>query len=116
MMAAEAVFSRSRTPKAQARDRALLTAAAGLERFTTHEVAQKAAGSTTGAEAGPWYGAASFLLRTLAREGHIEIVSAPGAKPYVYAWADEDAAAEDRSERGQTPGAGTSGAPTQVAA
>jgi len=80
-LAAVAVFERSRTARAQARDRALLTAAAGLDRFTTTDVAVRA-GNTY------WYGAASILLRTLRREGHLRVVSDPGSKPYVYEWVD----------------------------
>lgn len=81
-LAASAVFDKRRGEKARRRDRALLTAAAGLERFTTDDVVSRA-GNTY------WYGAASVLLRSLRQEGHVRVVSDPGSKPYVYEWVAE---------------------------
>lgn len=80
-MAAPAVFERSRSARAVVRDRALLDAAARLDRFTTAQVARDA-GNTH------WYGAASVLLRHLRAEGHVRIVSPEGAKPFVFEWCE----------------------------
>lgn len=68
-----------RSPKAEDRDRALLSAALGLPAFTARDLCSVASCSS-------WASAARHVLRVLHREGLVEIVSPDGTKPYVYAW------------------------------
>lgn len=80
---------RPRGTIAEARDRSLLAAACDLRAFTTQDVVSRATHSTTQVHAThPWYSTASALLRTLHREGHLRIVSAPRVKPYAYEWVE----------------------------
>lgn len=79
-MAAAEIFDRRRRAHIVFRDRALLTAAAGMERFTISDVAARA-GSTY------WYGGAQRLLYVLRREGHIRCTTPEWSKPIVYEWA-----------------------------
>lgn len=65
--------------KAEARDRALLGAAADQRAFTTKDVVRRASCTS-------WYSAAAHLFRVLHRDGHLRIVSPDGTKPYVYEW------------------------------
>lgn len=81
-MAAESVFGRSRKPSAVERDRALLSAAAGLERFTVKDLLRVTSCTS-------WASAAHNLCRALRAEGHLRVVSPEGSKPYVYEWSEQ---------------------------
>lgn len=81
-MAAGSVFDRSRKPTAVERDRALLTAAAGMERFTVKDLLRITSCTS-------WASAAHHLCRALRSEGHLRVVSPEGTKPYVYEWAEQ---------------------------
>lgn len=80
-MAASAVFDRNQRRRTRTAERDVLTAAAGLERFTITDVA-RAAGSTY------HYCTAQRLLRVLFLEGHLRKVNVPRTRPVIYEWVE----------------------------
>lgn len=81
-MAAVAIFDRPARPETRSADLEILTAAAGLHRFTIQEVTDLVGVSY-------WYGRSQQLLRVLWLEGHLRRVSPDGRKPIVYEWSDD---------------------------